>query len=313
MPTTKRAERLDAHARHILPYPSARAAFRAFLEAAELAAEERVLLPAFVGWSPREGSGVFDPVRELRLRHGFYRLDDRLEIDTDDLARKLAEGRNRVVVLIHYYGRPAAACGRAVALARDAGALVLEDEAHAWLSDVVGGVCGRLADASIFSLHKLLPVASGGALALNTSAGALSERLAPEPWPSSPWDYDLPAISRRRVENATILTRLLSRLAPRVEPLWRDLPPGVVPQTLPVLVGEAWRDALYERLNARGVGVTSLYHTLVPEISADAFPVSRALSRRILNLPIHQDVEPHEIEEIVAGLEAALDELERPR
>ena len=62
-------------------FDSARAALKAILEAQQFNRHDTVLLPAYVGWSPREGSGVFDPIAELGLRFGFYRVDSRLNID----------------------------------------------------------------------------------------------------------------------------------------------------------------------------------------------------------------------------------------
>ena len=53
---------------------------------------ERVLLPAYVGWSAKEGSGVFDPVDELGVPYAFYRLDDRLRIDLYGLEQCLRVG-----------------------------------------------------------------------------------------------------------------------------------------------------------------------------------------------------------------------------
>ena len=55
----------------MVAFPSPRTAFKAFLARAGFSASDRVLLPAYVGWSPREGSRVFDPVRELQLPYAF--------------------------------------------------------------------------------------------------------------------------------------------------------------------------------------------------------------------------------------------------
>ena len=52
-----------------------------------------------------------------------------------------------------------------------------------------------------------------------------------------------------------------------------------------MIVREANRDELYERMNAAGFGVVSLYHTLIEQIPRDEFPESFELSRTILNLP----------------------------
>ena len=62
---------VGAYRRTMVAFPSARTAFKAFLARAGFSAGDRVLLPAYVGWSPREGSGVFDPVRELQLPCAF--------------------------------------------------------------------------------------------------------------------------------------------------------------------------------------------------------------------------------------------------
>lgn len=306
MPTTQAPSDSRSNRRKILPFANGRSAFKSLLRAIAPAADERILLPSYIGWTPREGSGVFDPIRELGLAHGFYRMDERLEIDLDDLRRCLAAGRTKLLVLIHYFGRVDPRCAEAVALARQVGALVLEDEAHAMLTDLVAGSCGRLGDACILSLHKLLPVPSGGALVLNPTLESLVAEGSSVAWEHSPWEYDLAEIARRRVANAIALSRLLPESCSAVQPLWPELPAGAVPQSWPVLVRQVSRDRLHERLLACGVGALSLYYRLIPEIDPDAHAASHELSRRILNLPIHQDVQPAELEGMVERLSSCI-------
>ncbi len=64
-------------------YESARQGFEDFLKNAPLADTRDVLLPAFVGWSSREGSGVYDPVSNLDLQATFYPLNRDLTVDLD--------------------------------------------------------------------------------------------------------------------------------------------------------------------------------------------------------------------------------------
>ncbi len=125
------------------------------------------MLPSYIGVSPKEGSGVFDPIRRLKCRYDFYRLDRRLFIDMDDLEAKIKLVKPKVLLLIHYFGFPDPNLSMVIKLAEANGILVIEDEAHSMLSDLVGGICGRLSDSAIFSFHKLLPVDQGGALVLN--------------------------------------------------------------------------------------------------------------------------------------------------
>jgi len=100
---------------------------------------------------------------------------------------------------------------------------------------------------------------------------------------------------------------LLCTLQGKVDPLFPAVPEGVVPQTLPVLILNRPRDTLYFELNNLGYGVVSLYHTLIEPIREADFPESHWLSKRILNLPVHQDASVEMLEAMVvqiAGLVA---------
>lgn len=281
-------------------FDSARLAFRAFLEAADIPDGAVVLLPAFIGWSANEGSGVFDPVRELGLMYRFYPMTDDLRIDPNALRAELDHGDVAVLVLIHYFGFPDPLAANLAALAQSRGVLVLEDEAHAMLTDVVGGASGRDGDAAIFSLHKMLPVPAGGTLLLR--GDALAASITGGPAGVDPWAYDLHRIAARRVANAAAAAEAVEALRGDVTPLWDEIPAGVVPQTFPVVIETVSRDTLYFGMNAAGFGVVSLYHTMITEIGDGAFPAARRLARRILNLPVHQDARPDEVRACVAEL-----------
>ena len=306
MPIAKTAQRPDHLRRPFILFPSARAGFKALLKELQFAPDESVLLPAYIGWSPREGSGVFDPISELGLNYAFYPVDERLQIDLPGLQAALAGERVKVLVLIHYFGRVDPNYPAAVELARESGAWILEDEAHAMITDLVGGLSGRLGDAALFSLHKMLPMPAGGMLLVDPGRTELFNAIEPPrealPGISPPWQYDLARIAARRRENARRLTELLRPLAGEVDPLWGDPHEGEVPQTYPVLVRNASRDRLYESMNDAGYGVVSLYHTMIRQIAPESFPQSHWLSLRVLNLPVHQDIEVGELEEMVACL-----------
>ena len=294
-------------ARSTVPFINARTAFKAFLLEQSFSPTAEVLLPAYIGWSSREGSGVFDPVMEVGVRFKFYHLDDHLSIDLDDLRSQLSSGCPRLVVFIHYFGFPDQNLAQAVALAREYETLILEDEAHALYSDWIGGVCGRFGDAAIMSLHKMLPYQSGGLLVLNASVDKMSaDRLSNSPLQlpleTSPLDYDLLGIAKARRANAARLLELLPQLHGKVEPLFPALPDGVIPQTLPVLISGQSRDELYHELNDHGYGVVSLYHTLISAVSPVEFPELHYLARHIMNLPVHQDIQTGQLEAMVSCL-----------
>ena len=52
--------------------------------------------------------------------------------------------------------------------------------------------------------------------------------------------------------------------------------------------------------------MVSLYHTLIEEVR-DGFPELVALSRAIINFPVHQDVDPEAIDALVTSFERSLD------
>jgi dTDP-4-amino-4,6-dideoxygalactose transaminase len=290
----------------MIPFRSARAAFGAILSGLQIG-DGTVLLPAYIGWSPREGSGVFDPVAQLNLSYGFYAVDEFLRVDIESLRTLLEAGGVSVVVLIHYFGCVDPLYADAVEVAKKFGAFVLEDEAHALLSDVVTGACGRLGDACIYSFHKMLPVPLGGAAIINDPASPLLGVLTPDPESTvNLYDYDLHRIARRRSDNAQLLSQLLSRFVPQIRQLRDEATSRGIPQSFPVRVPAGLRDRLYFEMNAAGFGVVSLYHTLIPQISRERFPAAFNVSRQILNLPVHQDVSGEALELMVHDLAARI-------
>ena len=299
----------DHFRREALSYGSGRLAIRAFVEATRAASGDTVLCPAYIGWSRREGSGVVDPLIAQGVRIDFYRVGADLEPDLEDLERRLKRSNVAGALLIHFFGHVQAAYPEANRLIRDSGAWVLEDCAHAMFSDLVNGATGRLGDASVLSLHKLLPVVSGGALLLNSHGRYARHQFnAPHVPTGFLWDFDLPGIAARRRRNTAILNDLLVPLAGRADPLWPELSGNDVLQTYPVLLRRANRNRVYELMNSRGYGVVSLYHTLVSGITPDEHPMSHMLSRSILNLPVHQDLDEQHLIDLVKHLTAVLDD-----
>ncbi|CQR74723.1 UDP-4-amino-4-deoxy-L-arabinose--oxoglutarate aminotransferase [Sporomusa ovata DSM 2662] len=281
--------------RKIWPYNNARTALLWCLRACNIRQNERVILPAYIGWSNREGSGVFDPIRELGLQYEFYAVDRYLQVDVDDLAKKLGDG-TRVLVVIHYFGRPDPHLSEIVQMAHRAGIYVIEDAAHALYSAWVGNCCGQFGDATIFSLHKMLPIVNGGFLQVNNSeltkflnaAGGYFESNSR--YLMAGTEYDLAAIASARQENHAFLKDIIIQFSDKIELLWPDeADQQVIPQTLPIVIKCRPREDLYFTLNKAGFGVVSLYHTMISEISQENFPESHWLARRILNLPVHQD------------------------
>ena len=74
-----------------------------------------------------------------------------------------------------------------------------------------------------------------------------------------------------------------------------DMYKNQTPQTYPILIKSKDKNELYHKLNEKGFGVVSLYHTMIEELRNEKYDISNKVSKRILNLPVHQDVEEKDL------------------
>lgn len=280
-------------------YDRARDGFKYVLDQVAINNNGVVLLPAFIGWSAREGSGVFDPIIESNVNYDFYTMDKNLHIDIDTLREKFRQNKISIFVIIHYFGHVDINYDKAISIAREYGALIIEDEAHALFTDIIDQKCGRQGDALIYSLHKMLPYPTGGILSL------VGNKLVAPPDKSLCLDffeYDLALIAKLRKRNVEILYNLLSNIN-GITPLWsKDQTEGESLQTFPVIIEKVDRNILYDRMNNAGFGVVSLYHTMIKNLTLEHYPISHYIAKRIMNLPVHQDVTPEHLEQLCEKL-----------
>jgi hypothetical protein len=106
---------------------SARTAWRLILEHAPRGGRCSILLPAYIGITDREGSGVFDPVQQTATPHAFYPLDDKLGPDIDAIEAMLATGTYYLLLVIHYFGIVRADLQRLRTACRRHGVVLVED------------------------------------------------------------------------------------------------------------------------------------------------------------------------------------------
>lgn len=118
---------------------------------------------------------------------------------------------------------------------------------------------------------------------LGTAMSTLSRRLLQR------FDYD--AIVHKRRENYANLRR---RLQGRVALLDKDLPEGVCPLLLPVLVANKRAAAL--QLRRRGIGAVEVWNYGYPEARGETGVDAEFLRRHLLELPIHQDITREQID-----------------
>jgi hypothetical protein len=86
---------------------------------------------------------------------------------------------------------------------------------------------------------------------------------------------------------------LLGRLRDRVTPLFSEVPAGVSPLFYPLLCDD--KAAVRARLAARGIEAVDFWRTGHPLCAPEEFPEVAALRRRVLELPVHQDLQPEDM------------------
>lgn len=149
-------------------YSSGRVALREALRGFCRQATDEVLLPAYHCLS------MVDAVRAVPATPVFYRVDESLAPVLDDVERQLG-ARTRVVVGVHYFGRPQSLEATRGLAARQGLALV-EDCAHTLFGTADGVPVGAAGTLAVTSLRKFFPAFDGGAIVEREGARARRPR-----------------------------------------------------------------------------------------------------------------------------------------
>lgn len=276
----------------------ARDGFEYLLERLFFENDSAILLPSYIGENDKEGSGVFDPIRNLNLNYFFYEVNHDLSVNLADLRKGLEQRKIKVVLVIHYFGFPQKEIQEIKIICNEFNSFLIEDCAHTLSSCYNGIELGSFGDFSFYSIHKIIAVNDGGILQINNprfkhllssdcniSSDTLLQLLR----------TDLKKISRIRRENYKLYLTELNRKSDFFDIYYAILEEEVVPLNFPLLIKNYSREKLYYELIKRGIVTVSLYYRLITEIPKNEFPISFIISEKVLNLPVHQDVNQDEI------------------
>ncbi len=151
---------------------SARYALAAGIKALRMKEDDEILIPAY-------NCGVeVDPFLHLKIVPKYYRVEKNLNVDLDDAERKMG-ARVKGILITHYLGAAQPGIKEIQRICKDKGTYLIEDCAHALLSDFEGRPLGTYGDVAIFSLLKGFPVPNGGVLIINNEKFEISDRLRP--------------------------------------------------------------------------------------------------------------------------------------
>lgn len=283
--------------RNLLFTSNARAAWEHILFSLKNNRNLEVLMPSYIGYTDREGSGVFDPVANQNAYAEFYKLNEDLTIDIDHFKELLNRKRFDCALIIHYFGFCRNNMQEIRNICQQYGVVLVEDCAHAFHLHNKDSLIGNYGDFSFYSLHKYLPTNSGGVLKNNIENNILKFLPLEKKIDIQDLEHyaksDFLEIAEKRRDNYFIYEKHIGK-HPDFQVIY-NLMPNDIPQTFPILIKNGRREKLYFYLMDREAPTTALYYRLIDEIKKEEFPVSHKISQEILNLPVHQDTDHNDI------------------
>ena len=280
---------------------SARNAWKHILKFINVKPPYKVLLPAYIGFTEREGSGVFDPVLYTKTPYEFYLLNNELSFNLIDIENTFKKGHIKIFLIIHYFGFCLNDIISLKKLCEKYHVILVEDCAHAFTYGFENLRLGQYGDVSFYSIHKFLPTQTGGILKINNQIFSLP------PIPKRDQcnykvllqllNSNLKSIQNKRCENYNCLYSLLDGID-EIKIMFH-LNEDTIPQSFPILIKTISREKLYFNLLKKGLPTIALYYRLISEIDKNQFPISYEISNSILNLPVHQDTTKDDLEYLV--------------
>lgn len=293
-------------AKNQLFFNSARHGFELLIKAVMKKQSDIILMPGYIGESAKEGSGVFDPIRDTKVKYEFYKIHADLSVDMEDIKSKMDNPNVKVILLIHWFGFPQKCVFELKELCNKKGVILIEDCAHTINGYYKGRKLGSIGDFALFSIHKILTTENGGMLQINDIANM--QKFAGERENIAFSDLlqyaktDLDKIAEKKLRNYNAYLKYLDKDSDLFDVIYPELEEGIVPNNFPVFIKNYNRFQLYNELEAMGIPTVVLYYRMIEELSKDEFPVSYEIADTILNLPIHQDIEVDDVKHIAEVL-----------
>ena len=278
---------------------SARHGFELLLKRTFKNSSDTILMPGYIGESAKEGSGVFDPIRETKVNYEFYKVNHDLSVDLDDIKEKLEHQHVKAILLIHWFGFPQKCVFELSELCKQKGIYLIEDCAHTFSSTYKGVKLGCIGDFALYSIHKILTTENGGILQVN-NIGDLSmfkgdvENIDKKDLLQYA-KTDMSMIAKKKLANYQTYLDALDKNSQLFDIIYPELEEGVVPNNFPVYIKNYDRFQLYNELDALGIPTVVLYYRMIEELDKKLFPISYQIADTILNLPIHQDIEKEDV------------------
>jgi len=155
--------------KYAVSFNSGRSALLAILEAMEIKKDDEILLQGFTC------NTAVTPILAKGAKPVFVDVDDTININPDDLKRKITN-RAKAVMVQHNFGWPAEVA-KISEICKKNNLFLIEDCAHALAAKFNGKFCGTFGDAAFFSFgrDKIISSVFGGMAVTNNEK--IGERL----------------------------------------------------------------------------------------------------------------------------------------
>lgn len=283
---------------------SARIAFSYLLKLMEFKDNEKLLIPSYIGYTEREGSGVLDPIEENNVKFDFYPIEKNFNIDLKGLEKLILDKSVKAILVIHYFGILHCDILSIKKMCKENNVLLIEDCAHTLYTKHNNIYLGDFGDFSFYSLHKVLPVETDGILKINNKLYTQKDIKISEEHKASYstleafLQYDELNAHKKVFDNYKYMCKGLEKIE-GIEILCQDLSEETFPINLPVLVIKMAREKFYFKMIDNGITLISLYYRLIDNITNELYPDSHYISNRIINFPINQDITIDEMDKII--------------
>lgn len=293
----------DNFKKNIVYTKSARLAWSVVLQALNI--NDRVLLPSYIGYTEKEGSGIYDPILENKIDHDFYRLNNNLSVNINALEEQLKSNRYKLLLLVNYFGILQEDFKKVRYLTDKYDVILVEDCAHYFNLSFPENNKDK-ADFAFYSLHKFFPFVDGGTLKINSKKLELNieEDKKNSLVGSEVFSYDIHRIVDIRRQNFLFLESHLNN-NPFIK-LFHSLKENDIPHNFPIIVKNNLREKVYFKMQEQGFPLIALYYRLIQPIYDLKDQSMIDLSNSILNLPVHQDTTQKDLEELIICLEKVL-------
>ena len=264
----------------------------------------RILIPAYIGLSLEEGSGILDPIKESGTSFAFYALDFNLDPILESLESRIKSFNPTHVLVVNYFGYLISNRTSVFEMLSQFSVDTIEDFAHLLLPLTDKREVDKLADSEVYSLHKTIGSNTGGGAVLKSRDDSFLSNTITSDSLALFAKTNIEYVSRIRRRNFLYLsTELQTFTTSKFVPFFSDGREPILPLNFPIRVSTRQsRHELYGLLVESEILPTALYHRLVPEITESEYPTSLKVSETILNLPIHQDIELYQLDEMLGLL-----------